>query len=114
MKLSDRELEKVVADNLTLPSQKGVVAYLGDYQFISKVRKKVFADRKNLLLSLKANLELNVKAAVAKRLYNTGITSNEIYRHPDYINAWENFMEQVLQSGFLRIVELQTKTLDNG
>lgn len=106
MKLTTEELNEIVACHTTQPTQRGFIAYLGGHQFISSNRKKVFSQKNNISLSLRVNLEDHIKGIIRRHLSERGIPSTEIYRHPDYRDAWKNFLEQAEEIDFLKIVEL--------
>lgn len=107
MELTNQELDTLVGRYTTQPSRSGFIAYLGGHQFRSKNGKMVFPSRRNLMLSLRANLESSIRAIMGRRLEASGVGPHDRYRHPDYVNAYSNFLRQATETGFLQIVELK-------
>lgn len=107
MELTNQELDRLVGYYTTQPTRSGFIAYLGGHQFRSKNGKMVFPSKKNLMLSLRANLIYTIEAIIGRRLEASGISSYDKYRHPDYVNAYDNFLKQATETGFLQIVELK-------
>lgn len=107
MELTEQELDKLVECHTAPLPRSGFIAYLGGHQFRSSTRKAVFSTRKNLMLSLRASLEYSIKATVGRHLTASGICPYDRYRHPDYVNAYNNFLKQATETGFLKIVELK-------
>lgn len=107
MELTRQELDQLVEWHTTQPTHSGFTAYLGGHQFRSSRRKTVFSARRHLMLSLRATLEYSVRATVGRRLEASGMSPHDRYRHPDYVNAYDNFLRQAIETGFLQIVELK-------
>lgn len=105
MELTKQELDKIVEIH-TIPgnNSRGFVAYLGGHQFRSSNRKTVFPKKRFLMSSLRYNLEYTVRAFIGRHLSSIG--SNK-WNNPDYVNAWDNFLKQATETGFLQIVELK-------
>lgn len=107
MELTKQELDKLVEWHTTQLPHSGFIAYLGGHLFRSSKGRTVFSAKRNLMLSLRATLEYSIKASIGRRLESSGMTPHDRYRHPDYINAYDNFLRQTTETGFLQIVELK-------
>lgn len=92
------------------PKPEGYIAFLGDKQFKSSGQKTVFKSIGVLKQSLRYCLDYSVKEVVRKKLIGMGVSGSDIHRHPWYEKAYENFFDQALKSGYLRIVELKANS----
>lgn len=107
MELTNQELDRLIEYYTTQPTHSGFIAYLGGHQFRSSKGRTVFSARRHLMLSLRATLEYSIRATVERRLESSGVNPHDRYGHPDYVNAYANFLKQATETGFLQIVELK-------
>lgn len=107
MELTRKELDDIVAYHTTCGDKKGYTIFLDGHQFVSSKRKRVFAKRSHAMSSLRASIEWTIRGFVRRHLNELGVDPREIYKHDDFVHAWDNFVRQATELGFLQIVELE-------
>lgn len=75
--------------------------------FVTSKGKTVWKQKNHAAAAFNNEMVTKVKHVVQLRLQDRGITRYEMYKCPEYRNAFENFKKALIERGLYQIIELQ-------
>lgn len=75
--------------------------------FVTNKGKSVWKQRNHASCAFRLALEKYAKRMVSLRLQGQGIDRFAVWKQPEYITAFEDFKEALIEKGIFKIIELQ-------
>ena len=107
MILNIEEIENAVERNLKRESDVTVYAIrVNGKTFVSSVGKVAWSKKGYAKMAFKATMEPHLREAVQKKLRSQGVRRIDIYSNPEYLRAFDNYMQYLESNNLFKIVEL--------
>lgn len=108
MHYDKEKLEGVIRYFTIAPrDNKAYAILINGYRFRGSSGKTVWPEIRNAKLALNNAISGYVERMVKEQLIESGINKEIVTTHPEYRNAYKNFLDWALKTGWIEIVELK-------
>lgn len=107
MQYSKEGLDRIVSLYTIDGTKDGCAVLINGKRFRSSSGKVVWASKAHAKISLANSLKWVVGYMTMDYLRSSGLDDKAARKHPDYINAWPNFLKWALDTGWIQIIELK-------
>lgn len=108
MHYDKEELERIIKYFTIAPGDNKAYAILiNGHRFRGSSGKTVWPEIRNAKLALNNAISGYVERMVKEQLIESGINKEVVTTNPEYRNAYKNFLDWALKTGWIEIVELK-------
>ena len=108
MHYSEERLEKIIEYFTIAPGDiKAYAILINGHRFRGSSGKTVWPEIGHAKLALNNAISGYVKWIVEEQLIESGVNKEVVTAHPEYKNAYKNFLNWALKTGWIKIVELK-------
>lgn len=100
-------LSRIPTNRNTVSRPKAYSILINGELFVTDKGKTIWKQKNHAAAAFNNEMSPKVKYVIQLRLQDSGVTRYELYKHPEYQYAFENFKKALIERGLYQIIELQ-------
>lgn len=107
MILTEKDISEVLEPFCSKESVRGYSIRIDGKTFKTSSGKIVWKEKSHAKAAFKNAVNFLVNRKVYQKLAHQGLSIDDIYRNPEYKNAWNNFKRYLDDNNIIQIVEME-------
>ena len=112
-KFTNEEIEQILGSvcitdtNVLGQRPKAYSILINGKLFKTDKGKTIWKQKNHAMAALNNQVKYLVEGLIKTKLQTSGVNKSFVWRHPEYLSAWEDFKKEIIEKGILTIIELQ-------